>query len=177
MFRLREIEKRDIEVINRWRNDPELIASLGAPYRYINSIVDEKWFDSYMNNRNTQVRCSIVDENDAIIGLVSLVDIDHMNQSCVFHIMIGSGENQGKGAGTYATKEMLNHAFNNLNIHRVELNVLADNMRAIHLYEKVGFIKEGTRRQCDFKNGKFVDMLMYSVLREEYLEKIQCSCL
>lgn len=177
MFRLREIEKRDIEVINNWRNDPELIASLGAPFRYINSIVDEKWFDSYMNNRNTQVRCAIVDENDVIIGLVSLVNIDHMNQSCVFHIMIGNGENQGKGAGTYATKEMLNHAFNNLNIHRVELDVLADNMRAIHLYEKIGFIKEGTRRQCDFKNGKFVDMLMYSVLREEYLEKIHCSCL
>lgn len=177
MYRLRELEKRDIEAINKWRNDPELIASLGAPFRYINLIVDEEWFDSYMNNRNTQVRCSIVDEDDAIIGLVSLINIDYMNQSCVFHIMIGNGENQGKGAGTYATKEMLNHAFNNLNIHRVELNVLADNMRAIHLYEKVGFIKEGTRRQCDFKNGKFVDMLMYSVLREEYLEKIQCSCL
>lgn len=158
----------------RKEQDTEFSARVGCD---INLIVDEEWFDSYMNNRNTQVRCSIVDEDDAIIGLVSLVNIDYMNQSCVFHIMIGNGENQGKGAGTYATEEMLNHAFNNLNIHRVELDVLADNMRAIHLYEKVGFIKEGTRRQCDFKNGKFVDMLMYSVLREEYLEKIQCSCL
>lgn len=168
MHKLRELEKKDIPTINKWRNDPELIASLGAPFRYINSIVDERWFDSYMNNRNSQVRCSIVDENDEILGLVSLVNIDHMNQTCEFHIMIGTGDNQGKGAGTFATKEMLNHAFNNLNMHRVELTVLDDNKRAIHLYEKVGFVKEGTKRESNYKQGKFVDMHMYAILRDEF---------
>ena len=78
MFRLRELEKKDIPAINKWRNDPDLIASLGAPFRYINCIVEERWFDSYMNNRNSQVRCSIVDENDEVLGLVSLVNIDYM---------------------------------------------------------------------------------------------------
>ena len=82
--------------------------------------------------------------------------------------MIGNDENRGKGAGTFATKEMLNHAFYNLNLHRVELTVLDDNSRAINLYEKVGFVKEGTKRQCNFKQGKFVDMHMYSMLREEF---------
>ena len=170
MFKLRELEKKDIPAINSWRNNPELIANLGAPYRYINSIVDEKWFDAYMNNRNTQVRCAILDENDDIIGLVSLVSIDYMKQSGTFHIMIGHGNNQGKGAGTFATKEMLNHAFDNLNLHRIELSVLTDNFRAIHMYEKVGFIKEGTKRQCNFKQGKFVDMYMYAILRDEYVK-------
>ena len=169
MFRLRELEKKDIPFINKWRNNPELIARLGAPYRYINSAVDEKWFDSYMNNRNTQVRCSIVGENDEIIGLVSLVNIDYMKQSGVFHIMIGDEDNQGKGVGTFATKEMLNHAFNNLNLHRIELSVLVDNFKAIHMYEKIGFIKEGTKRQCNFKQGKYIDMHIYSILRDEYV--------
>ena len=168
MFRLRELEKKDIPAINKWRNDPDLIASLGAPFRYINCIVEERWFDSYMNNRNSQVRCSIVDENDEVLGLVSLVNIDYMKQCATFHIMIGNDENRGKGAGTFATKEMLNHAFYNLNLHRVELTVLDDNSRAINLYEKVGFVKEGTKRQCNFKQGKFVDMHMYSMLREEF---------
>ena len=168
MYRLREVEKRDIASINSWRNDLELICNLGAPFRYINSIVDETWFESYMNSRNNQVRCSIVDENDIIAGLVSLVNIDHLMQSAVFHIMIGNKKNQGKGIGTFATIEMLNHAFNNLNLHRVELSVLCDNTRAIHLYEKIGFKREGTKRQCNYKNGHFVDMHIYSILRDEF---------
>lgn len=51
MFRLRELERKDLPIINRWRNDAELIALLDAPFRYINLDVDMKWFDGYMSNR------------------------------------------------------------------------------------------------------------------------------
>lgn len=169
MLKLRELNEVDLEVINHWRNDPELISNLGAPFRYINLEVDKRWYDFYMNNRGTNVRCSIVDESDMILGLVSLVSIDYMNQSAVFNIMIGDKNKQGKGIGSFAVKEMLNHAFNNLNLRRVELFVLEDNKRAIHLYEKSGFKLEGRKRKAKYKNGKFVDLLMYSILKEEFI--------
>lgn len=169
MLRLRELYVDDLMIINCWRNNPNLISSLGAPFRYINYDVDKCWYDSYMNNRRTTVRCAIVDETDKILGLVSLVAIDHLNQSAEFHIMIGDTENQNKGIGTFAVKEMLNHAFNNLNLQRVELTVLENNERARHLYEKNGFKYEGRKRKANYKNGKFVDMLMYSILKDEFL--------
>lgn len=59
MFRLRELERRDLETINRWRNDQELLALLGAPFRYINLDVDMKWYEAYMNSRSSTVRCAI----------------------------------------------------------------------------------------------------------------------
>lgn len=168
MYKLRELEHKDLIAINKWRNNPELIALLGAPYRYINLSVDEGWFNSYMNNRSNQVRCAIVTEDsDEILGLVSLTNINQLNQSAVFHIMIGENKNQGKGIGTFAVKEMLKHAFNNLNLHRVELSVLATNERAQNLYEKCGFTKEGTLRKNTYKDGIFVDMHIYSILKEE----------
>lgn len=112
MYKLRELERKDLAVVNTWRNNHELIEQLGAPFRYINLEVDQKWFDSYMNSRNNQVRCAIVEENeDTILGMVSLVSINQINQSAEFHIMIGDESNQGKGIGTFAVKEMLNHAF------------------------------------------------------------------
>ena len=83
--------------------------------------------------------------------------------------MIGNKESQGKGAGTFAVKEILNHAFNNLNLHRVELTVLKNNERAMKLYEKSGFKREGTLRQVYYKNGSFVDAYIYSILKDEYL--------
>lgn len=170
MFRLRELNRSDIEEINKWRNNSELIDFLGAPFRYINLDVDNDWYDSYMKNRNTTVRCAIVSEENEnkILGLVSLTNINYLNQSAIFHIMIGNEEYQGKGIGTFATKEILNHAFNNLNINRVELLVLKENTRAINLYKKVGFIQEGIKRQCIFKNGKFVDVVIMSLLRDDY---------
>lgn len=169
MYKLREIERKDLDLINSWRNDPELIEQLGAPYRFINNEVDQKWFDSYMNNRASQVRCAIVDNvDDKILGLVSLVSINQINQSAEFHIMIGNRDNQGKGIGSFAVREMLKHAFNNMNLNRVELTVLENNNRAKHLYEKNGFIYEGRKRKAKFKGGRFVDMLMYAIIRDDY---------
>ena len=165
---LREIKREDIPIINKWRNDSSLIDLLGAPYRYINQDVDYAWFDEYMKHRGNTVRCAIIEEGkDDILGLISLTSVDYLNQCAELHIMVGSEENQGRGIGTFAVKMMINHAFNNMNLHRLELTVLADNKRAIHLYEKCGFIYEGCMRKSRYKNGKFVDMLIYAVLKEK----------
>lgn len=168
MFKLRELNENDLDTINTWRNDKNLIDNLGAPFRFIGPEVDKRWYENYMNNRNTVVRCAIVNESDRILGLVSLTSIDQLNQSAEFHIMIGGSENQGRGMGTFAVNEMLKHAFYNLNLQRVELTVLENNERAKHLYEKCGFRFEGVKRKSNYKNGVFVNMLMYSILREEF---------
>ena len=172
MLKLREIEEADIQIINTWRNDPILISQLGAPYRYINLNVDKNWFISYMNNRTTQVRCAIVDEKNIILGLISLVSIDYISRSAELHIMIGNKENQSKGIGTYAVNEMLHHAFFNLNLHRIELTVMENNEKAHRLYEKCGFLKEGTKRKSKYKNGRYYDMDIYSILKEDYINKL-----
>lgn len=171
MYKLREQERKDIAEINSWRNDEDLIKSLTAPYRYINNDVDIMWFQQYMSNRSSNVRCAVVDSQDTIIALVSLTDIDYLNQSADFRLMVGKESNRGKGIGTFAVMEMLKHAFENLNLNRVELTVLSDNEVAKHLYEKCGFIYEGRKRKSIYKRGKFVDILIYSILREEFERK------
>lgn len=169
MYKLREISREDIPKINSWRNDSELIKSLGAPYRYINLEVDYKWYENYMQNRNNNVRCSIIDEKlDSILGLVSLTNIDYVNKSAEFHIMIGDIDSRGKGIGQFATTELLKHAFKNMNLHRIELSVLESNMQAIKLYEKIGFKREGIKRKSVYKNGEFVNNVIMAILKEEF---------
>lgn len=80
--------------------------------------------------------------------------------------MSGNRDNQGKGIGSFAVKQMIKHAFNDMNLNRIELTVLDNNDRAKHLYEKSGFVYEG--RKAKFKGGKLVDMLMYVILRDDY---------
>ena len=170
MYRLRELEREDIKKINKWRNDPELIACLGAPYRFINEDVDSDWYEKYMHSRNNSVRCVIVNsENDEeILGLISLLDINYINRSAELHIMIGAAQNRGKGIGTFAVKSMVDHAFNNLNLRRIELGVLENNIPAIKLYEKTGFVKEGIKRKSNYKNGEYISLIIMALLKEEW---------
>ncbi|MBQ8311253.1 MAG: GNAT family N-acetyltransferase [Clostridia bacterium] len=177
MFKLRELQRSDLDKINKWRNDPHLIACLGAPYRYINGDVDEAWYEKYLNTRTQSVRCAIVDDEreENILGLISLMDINYVNRSAELHIMIGSSENRGRGIGTFAVHAMVTHAFDNMNLRRIELGVLETNHAAIHVYEKVGFVTEGVKRESNYKNGKYVSMIMMGLLKEEYLKKTEES--
>ena len=63
---------------------------------------------------------------------------------------------------------LLRHGFRTLNLNRVYLRVHADNKRAIRTYEKVGFVHEGKLRQAVYKNGKYKDVLLMSVLHDEW---------
>ena len=170
MYQLRELERKDLNIINKWRNDVELIEKFGVPFRFINFDVDVSWYENYIRNRGNVIRCAIVSvDDDEILGLVSLTTIDSINQSAELHIMIENNKNQNKGIGSFAINKMLQHAFFNMNLHRVELTVLSDNDRARHVYEKCGFKQEGIKRKSNFKNGEFVDTCVYAILKEDFL--------
>lgn len=172
MIFLREICSNDLRTINKWRNDPELIAQLVAPFRYINAETDKSWFDTYMANRESNIRCAICPSisTDEIIGSIGLLNINSINRTADFYLMIGDKKNQGKKVGYEATMQILKHAFLNLNLNRIELTLLETNKRAMNLYEKVGFKKEGIQRQAVYKNGKYLSLVCMAILREEFIE-------
>jgi len=166
---LRELSRDDINEINSWRNNRDIISSLGAPFRFINRDVDDAWFSAYLNNRNANIRLAIIEENSSqIIGAVYLTGIDWLVRSGEFSVWIGRKEKQGKGAGRYATTAMLAHAFQDLGLNRIYLTVLSDNQAARSLYKKSGFTEEGTLRQAAFKNGEFKDMILMSMLAVDF---------
>ena len=82
--------------------------------------------------------------------------------------MIGDERSCDKGIGTFAVKMMIEHAFYNMNLRRIELRVLIDNYIALHVYEKIGFKKEGIKRKAIYKKGKYVDLINCAILRDEY---------
>lgn len=63
---------------------------------------------------------------------------------------------------------LVKYGFETLNMHRIWLRVFEENKGAIHSYEKVGFVHEGMMRDLDYKNGKYHNILIMSVLRQEY---------
>ncbi|MHC1750268.1 MAG: GNAT family N-acetyltransferase [Cellulosilyticaceae bacterium] len=168
---LKDMGREDVEYINKWRKNKNLIARIGGNFRYVNLEADMQWFEDYMNNRKTQVRCMIcIKETNEIVGGISLFPIDYMNQKAEFHILIGEEAWWGKGVGEASTRLMLEHGFKNLNLNRIYLTVLEDNIAALKLYEKVGFIKEGREEAYLYKDGKFKTAITMRILKAEYLK-------
>ena len=94
--------------------------------------------------------------------------VDLKNRSGVFGIIIGEHEYWSKGYGTDATRTLLDFAFGELGLHRVELEVNDFNPRAVRAYEKAGFKRDGVLRDSLYREGKFHDVFVMSILREEW---------
>jgi RimJ/RimL family protein N-acetyltransferase len=86
----------------------------------------------------------------------------------MFGIFIGESDARGRGLGTDATALVLRHAFDTLNLNRVWLHVFEDNPGAIHVYEKLGFVREGVLREDNFRGGRYRDTVAMGILRADW---------
>jgi RimJ/RimL family protein N-acetyltransferase len=102
------------------------------------------------------------------VGGGGLVGIDWQNRFAEIGIHIGEKKYWDKGFGTKVIKLFLKHGFDTLNLNRLWLRVFETNQRAIRAYEKAGFTLEGRYRQGQFLDGKYVDVMIMSVLQSEW---------
>jgi RimJ/RimL family protein N-acetyltransferase len=170
--RLREMTAEDMAFINAWRHDPEVIGQLGCPFRYISQDVDWSWFQHYVAHRHENVRLMIDLPSPCgqimTVGQVNLTMLHAIHRTAEFSIVIPDVAFRGRGIGREATRQVLNHGFFDLNLNRIELTVLADNQAARALYESLGFVAEGQKRQALFKAGRYVDVILMGLLRDDW---------
>jgi ribosomal-protein-alanine N-acetyltransferase len=105
------------------------------------------------------------------IGNIDISNIDWVNRSGIYNVLIGSDAHHGKGYAFEASILILRHVFNRLNLNRIQLGVRSDNLAAIKLYEKLGFVKEGLLRKTILDNGQYLDTLVMGLLRDEFNAK------
>ena len=104
------------------------------------------------------------------MGNCGLFGIDWQNRFAEVGIHIGEKDFWDQGFGSKAMKLLLKHGFESLNLHRIWLRVFNDNQRAIRSYEKTGFVQEGVYREGQFTAGKYVDVIIMSMLATEWFE-------
>jgi RimJ/RimL family protein N-acetyltransferase len=100
-------------------------------------------------------------------GEVVLNDLDPDNLSCGFRIALPSRFTD-RGLGSEATRLILGHAFDTVGVHRVELEVFAFNPRARRVYEKVGFVYEGTKRHALRWQREWIDTHVMAMLADDW---------
>lgn len=101
-------------------------------------------------------------------GEVVLNDLNAHNRSCGFRILLRDSSYFGRGLGSETIQLVLRHAFETVGLHRIELEVYAFNPRARHVYEKVGFGYEGTKRHALLWEGVWVDADLMAILSGDW---------
>ncbi|BCG56836.1 aminoglycoside N(6')-acetyltransferase [Paenibacillus sp. URB8-2] len=134
----------------------------------------ERYVLEKANDASAVLLLIALNENDEMIGDIAIQDIDRMNRNANIRIDVSEERHQGNGYGREALLLMLEYGFGILNLHRIELEVYSYNKRALHVYEGLGFTKEGVRREALYYDHEYHDIITMSLLEEEYRNKF-CS--
>ncbi len=167
--RLRAPERTDLPDFVRWLNDPAVTVHLSM-YAPLSLAAEEQWFERTLGGTDDYRFTIELRHGDGwrAVGICGVHKLDRKNRHASLGICVGEKCVWDQGVGTAALRLLLGWCFDELGLHRVELSVFADNARARRCYEKVGFRLDGTLRQAQFTGGRFQDVLLMSVLEEEW---------
>lgn len=133
--------------------------------------MDEEQLHSWYSTRAEQtyrLDLAIVDRaTGGVVGEVVLNEWEPANRSCNFRTLIGP-TGRSRGLGTETTRLIVDHGFRALGLHRIELEVYSFNPRARRVYDKVGFVHEGTRRDALRFDDEWIDAEVMAILATDW---------
>jgi RimJ/RimL family protein N-acetyltransferase len=161
---LRIVEKEDLPLFAEWLNNLEIIGEYN-PLRQTSKTEIEKDYEK----RSFEQTEFIIEKKDGTkIGYMW-----HFTHPAVKLLEIGTfliPSERGKGYAVEATQIILDYLFLSKDIVRVQAGTHVENIASQKALEKVGFKREGLHRKEMFMRGKWVDLYIYSILREEWKE-------
>ncbi|MGI5279091.1 GNAT family N-acetyltransferase [Streptomyces rochei] len=164
---LRPFTEADAARMGEIVGDPEVRRFTGSPGHELTPELLRSWYGS-RSAQTDRLDLAVTDPADGeVLGEVVLHAWVPEERSCTFRTLIGA-RGRGRGIGTEATRLIVGYAFEELGLHRVQLDAYAFNDRALRVYEKVGFVREGVRREVERRDGVWVDEVLMAVLDHEW---------
>lgn len=167
--RLARLSKDDAPRMAEWTRDSGYLRLQDTEIAAMETSEEVAAFIERENESSTSYAFAIRrTADDILIGTVGLYDIAWANRTAWVGVGIGDRDNWGKGYGSEAMELVIRYAFDELNLHRLQLTVIAYNPRAQEMYEKLGFVREGVYREFIERDGARHDLLLYGLLRPEW---------
>lgn len=165
MVELRPVEESDSERLFTWRNLPEV-----RQFMFNDGEIQRdghcRWLMKILVDPTR--RDWIIEHDELPVGLISLTDIDDANRRCSWGFYVASATLRGQGVGSAAWYQVLQVAFEDLNLEKVCSEVLSTNQSVVALHEKFGFRREAYLRSQVQRPGGRVDVVGLAMLRREW---------
>ncbi|MCK9291840.1 MAG: GNAT family N-acetyltransferase [Bacteroidales bacterium] len=168
---LRALEPDDASNLFQWENDMSVweVSETRVPFSRFQ--IEQFILGAGDIYSSKQLRMMIdvqsADMEVQTVGNIDLYDFDPYNSRAGIGIyIIQSYRNQG--IGSTALQLCLSYSFNTLNLHQLYCFILHDNQASIRLFEKIGFVKTGIRKDWIYRPSGFVDQIQYQLFKSTY---------
>ena len=161
---LRALEKEDLELLKKWRNDKRTRTHT-REYRLLNMINQREWFETiHKQNPPTMIMFGIENMKRKLIGVWGLTYIDWKNRHAEISQIMSMDKWQRTKEAKNTLELVIDYGFNELNLHRLWVEIYDTITENIKLYEKMKFVKEGTLRDRLWRKSTWHDSFIYSMI-------------
>ncbi len=170
---IRALELDDHKNTLLWRNDETTPDLLVGQKRFVSSETEKRWIEKAIKDHEDGkiLRFAItINEINTIVGMAIINEIDYVNRSCCYGKIL-QDDLRGKGIALQAMIKVFRYVYDELGMNRIEGRILESNANSRKFAEKSGMKLEGILRDKIYKNGKFQNILIYSILREEFYSR------
>ncbi len=164
---LRQFKETDLENVFKGLSHPEIIKYYGVSFKTLEATKEQMTWFADLEKSETGIWWAICSkEDDRFLGAGGLNDLStiHKKAEVGFWLL---RENWGKGFMTEVMPIIINHSFKEIGLHRIEGYVVNENNNCKKALAKLNFNLEGTMRDCEIKNGKFISVDIYAVINEK----------
>ncbi len=163
-FTLRQFVDSDLENVFKGLSHPDIIKYYGISFDTLEATKEQMtWFADLEKNGNGIWWAVCAKEGGKFLGAGGLNNLSKVSQKAEIGFWLLS-ENWGRGIMTEAMPLIINHAFSNIGLHRIEGFVEPENRNCKNALAKLNFKLEGTMQECEIKNGKFISLDIYSII-------------
>jgi ribosomal-protein-alanine N-acetyltransferase len=164
---LREILQSDINIIFQGFSHPDVIKHFGISFSTLEATQEQMdWYANMIKNDTGRCWAICSSDNSTFYGVCTLNfwKKEHRKVETGYWIF---PEYWGKGIASEALASIFEYGFNELNLHRIAAEVEDNNPGSIAVLKKMGFVYEGTLKECEIKEGRFINLNLYALLKKE----------
>jgi len=165
-YTLRPFQESDAKLWQIWDVDTEVQAFMPEPPNEVQGISKQYEYIKECEEDEEGLYWSIETNSGDTIGTVSLTEINDYHKLADLGIVIGDKSYWGKGVASEVIKTLVEYAFENLDIIRINAETEADNVVISKVLEKVGFKQDGLFQSARIKSGMRIDVKHYGIVKD-----------
>lgn len=171
---LRPLLLSDALRLTKWMQDREVVKLVRGQEKKLTLKEVKKWIRGFPKDKES--KHFAIETLDGIhIGSIDFKFLDLRNRNGEIGITIGDKRFWNKGYGTDAIQTLMVYGFKGLKLHRIDLAVFSYNKRAIAVYKKLGFKKEGESREQVLWGKRFYNSILMGILSREWRKQNKFS--
>jgi ribosomal-protein-alanine N-acetyltransferase len=163
----------DAQLLADWQSDPEVLGDSNDVWPHTRETVEQRMKKQEHNRKEwgNFLICSLdKDERMGMIGYFNPFTLKEFFQGLEIYYTVHP-DFRNKGIATQASCILINHLFNAVAVERIQATAVVDNTASCRVLEKAGMQKEGTYRRVSFLHGRYVDLHLYSIVREDWKDE------